>query len=158
MMGAEIAVGYLCAYLVRKARRAGDAADAEVDRTVDAGMAKVHDLVTRALGEDPALDQARSEAASEQAEVSEGTRRWVTHALTGAAQGDAALAQALADAVKEVQAATAASTEPGAVTAQGEGIAVGGGVSVKAEAGGVAALRMRDVSLGNPQAPGPQHT
>lgn len=87
MMGAEIAVGYLCAYLVRKARRAGDAADAEVDRTVDAGMARVHDLVTRALGEDPALDQARSEAASEQAEVSEGTRRWVTHALTGAAQG-----------------------------------------------------------------------
>jgi hypothetical protein len=40
---AAVAVGYLFAWLVRKAKRAGGRADAEADRVVDAGMNRLHE-------------------------------------------------------------------------------------------------------------------
>jgi hypothetical protein len=40
---AAVAVGYLFAWLVRKAKRAGGRADAEADRVVHAGMDRLHE-------------------------------------------------------------------------------------------------------------------
>jgi len=62
MTGIEIAVGYVFAWLVRKANRVAGRADAEVDRTLDAAMSKLHDVVSTKLGEDPALKKLAEEA------------------------------------------------------------------------------------------------
>ncbi|WP_405584383.1 hypothetical protein [Streptomyces sp. NBC_01190] len=125
MFGAEIAVGYLCAYLVRKARRAGGAVDGEVDRVVDAGMERVHDLVTRALGDDPALVLAARQAGGVDGanggdgEVSERTRARLTGAVEEAVESDAELARALAEAVAALEAALKAALEAGVRAAPG---------------------------------------
>lgn len=74
VVGVEIAVGYVCAWLVGKARRVGGRVDAEVDRGLDAGVERVHQVVSRALGGDSALERAAEEA--EGGEVSVRTRRW----------------------------------------------------------------------------------
>ncbi|MCC3776136.1 hypothetical protein [Streptomyces sp. UNOB3_S3] len=58
----EIAIGYFAAWAFRKARRVGGAADAEADRVLDAGMARVHDLVSAGLGEDPSVRRMAAEA------------------------------------------------------------------------------------------------
>ncbi|MFB7337781.1 hypothetical protein ACFC00_40230 [Streptomyces adustus] len=104
MTGVEIAVGYLCAWLVGKARRVAGRADAEVDRGLDAGMDRLHELVSAKLGADPALARAREEAGAGQGEPSERTRQRLVLALEDAAETDqdfaAALKQALA-AVRE---------------------------------------------------------
>ncbi|MBM9509461.1 hypothetical protein [Actinacidiphila acididurans] len=104
MFGVEIAVGYACAYLVRKARRAGDAADAEVDRVVDAGLERVHGLVTRALGDDPALELAGRQASGQDG-VSERTRVRLAGALEEAVESAPDLARELEEALAAVQAA-----------------------------------------------------
>ncbi|MFD7027255.1 hypothetical protein ACFWAR_04370 [Streptomyces sp. NPDC059917] len=153
MTGVEIAVGYVCAYLVSKARRAGRQADAEVDRVVDSGMERVHDLVSGALGDDRALELAEEQAQS--GEVSERTRRRLTDAVDEAAESDTVFADALREAIDQLQEAAEAS---GAVIATGDGIAIGGNVSLRAESGSAAALRMGDVSLGNPPVPGSHQT
>ncbi|MFD7026448.1 hypothetical protein ACFWAR_00190 [Streptomyces sp. NPDC059917] len=44
---------------------------------------------------------------------------------------------------------------PGGVLARDHGVAVGGSVEVRADHGSVAALRVGDVTLGNPSQPGP---
>jgi len=44
----------------------------------------------------------------------------------------------------------------GAVTAGGDGIAIGGNADIKADRGSAAALRMGDVTIGNPPMPGPE--
>ncbi|MFF4509269.1 hypothetical protein [Streptomyces sp. NPDC001401] len=146
MTGIEVAVGYVCAYLVRKARRAAGKADAEVDRLVDAATEKVHDVVSRALGDDPALQRAGAEAATETGEVSVLTRRRVADALTAAAQDDADLAAALDAAVREAQSAVQAA---GGAVASDEGVAIAGNVSNRADRGSVAAQRVGDVTIGN---------
>jgi hypothetical protein len=103
--GVEIAVGYLFAWLVRKAKRVAGPADAEVDRVLDAGMERVHGLVGVKLGQDPALERAREEAQAGQGELSERTRRRLVDALDEAAERDTDFAQDLAQAVAAVQAA-----------------------------------------------------
>lgn len=154
VFGAEVVVGYVCAYLVRKARHAAGAADAEVDRALDAGMERVHGLVSRALGEDdPALLRAGQQAAAESAEIPERTRRRLADALEEAAEGDPAWAAELQRAVAELWEAEA---RTGAVIAGDGGIATAGSVDVRADHGSVAALRVGDVALGNPPVPGPR--
>jgi hypothetical protein len=103
--GVEIAVGYLIAWLVRKAKRVGGRADAEVDRGLDAGMDRLHELVSAKLGADPALERAQEEAEASLGEPSERTRRRLVDALDEAAERDTDFAQALARAVAAVQAA-----------------------------------------------------
>lgn len=141
--GVEIAVGYLCAWLVAKARRVAGRADAEVDRGLDAGMDRLHELVSGALGEDPALERAAEEA--DAGEVSVRTRRRLTDALDEAVEQDGELAAALRQVLGEVR----------EVSADGDGIAVAGDVGIHAEGGSAAALRMGDVTIGNPPVPGP---
>jgi hypothetical protein len=124
--------------------------DAEVDRAVDAGMGRVHDLVSGALGDDAALRRAGEQA--ETGEVSERTQRRLTDAVDEAAESDTAFADALRDAVEQLQEAAKASET---VIATRDGIAIGGKVSVRAESGSAAAVRMGDVTVGNPPLPGP---
>lgn len=107
MTGTEIAVGYLFAWAVRKAKRVAGRADAEVDRTLDAAMDRLHDLVSRKLGEDPALRRLAEEAAAGQEKPTDRTRQRVQLALEEAAEQDSGFAEglnALARAVEELQA------------------------------------------------------
>ncbi|OHV27674.1 MULTISPECIES: hypothetical protein [Pseudofrankia] len=107
MTGIEVAVGVLFAWAVRKARRVGAQADAEVDRAVDAGMDRVHELVSRALGEDPALGRLQEEAQAGAVELSERTQQRVARAVEDAAERDPGFAAALDQAVRDLQAAAA---------------------------------------------------
>ncbi|MFD6822746.1 hypothetical protein ACFWC5_20555 [Streptomyces sp. NPDC060085] len=113
MTGIELAVGYVVAWAVGKARRVAGRADAEVDQVLDAGMDRVHEVVAARLGTDPALEQTVSEAASEQGEVSSRTRTRLQLALEEQTEQDPAFATALQEAVAAVQAA-ASQAGPGA--------------------------------------------
>lgn len=150
----EIAVGYVFAWLVGKARRVAGRADAEVDRGLDAGMDRLHELVSAKLGDDPALERAREEAAAGLEEPSQRTRQRLELSLEDAAERDSGFAEAVEQAVKELQATLAASAS--GVSVSGGGQAIGGNVSIHAEGGSAAALRMGDVSFGNPSKPGPE--
>ncbi|WP_250399921.1 hypothetical protein [Streptomyces cellostaticus] len=125
MTGVEIAVGYAFAWLVGKARRVAGRADAEVDRGLDAGMDRLHELISAKLRDDPALQRAREEAEAGQDELSARTRHRLELALEDAAEHDADFAAALAWVVVELQAAgpvdTAADT--------GSSLATGGGTA-----------------------------
>jgi hypothetical protein len=92
MFGVDVAAVYVFGWLVRKAKRAAQGVDAEIDRTVDAGVGRLHDLVTAKLGGDQALQRAREEAGAGDAELSERTRRRLTDALEDAAEHDQDLA------------------------------------------------------------------
>ncbi|MFC9636457.1 hypothetical protein ACFTY8_46605 [Streptomyces mirabilis] len=152
MTGIEIAVGYVFAWAVRKAKRVAGRADEEVDRSLDAGMDKLHDLVSRKLGQDPALQKLAEEAEAGQDKPSDRTQRRVKDALEEAAEQDPGFAEALDYAVKELQ---ALSRTAGGVSAGDGGQAVGGNVDIRADNGSFAAWNMGGVSLANPQQPGP---
>ncbi|WP_327289293.1 hypothetical protein [Streptomyces sp. NBC_01198] len=151
MFGAELAVGYVFAWAVRKARRVAGAADEVVDQTLDAGVERVSRLVTDHLGGERALARVEEEAAAGAVELSRQTRQFLLLALEDEAGRDAAFAQALEEAVTAARAAEAAGAS---AVASGDGIAVGGNVGIRAENGSAAALRMGDVTLGNPRPPG----
>ncbi|MFD8811160.1 hypothetical protein ACFV23_06655 [Streptomyces sp. NPDC059627] len=93
------------AWLVGKARRVAGRADDEVDRTLDAGMDRLHDLVSRKLGADPALERAREEAESGQEELTERTRRRLTDSLEDAVERDGEFAATLEQLVEQLRAA-----------------------------------------------------
>ncbi|MFF9457719.1 hypothetical protein [Streptomyces flaveolus] len=150
--GVEVAVGFVFAWLVRKAKRVGDRADGEVDRGLDAAMERLHDLVSRRLGQDPALERAGEEAAEGRDELSERTRRRLMDLLEDAAERDPGFGRALADLVEELQAARAAG---GGVSATGHGIAIAGNVDIRADNGSAAALTMGSVTIGAPVDPPP---
>ncbi|MFE0684369.1 hypothetical protein ACFW17_26655 [Streptomyces sp. NPDC058961] len=95
MTGIEIAIGYLFAWAVRKARLAAGRADGEVDRMVNAGMDRLHEVVSRKLGDDPALRRLTDEAASGQELPSDRTRQRVRLALEEASETDPGFAVAL---------------------------------------------------------------
>ncbi|MFI8387902.1 hypothetical protein [Streptomyces sp. NPDC085540] len=134
----EIAVGYVFAWAVRKAHLVAGRADGEVDRALEAGMDRVHDVVSRKLGQDGALVQVEREAGADPAELAANTRQWLALSLNNAAKHDAQFAAALLAVVKEVREAERAA----GVSASGDGIAIGRDVSVHAETGGVSAVRI----------------
>ncbi|MCA1219384.1 hypothetical protein [Streptomyces sp. 8L] len=57
---------------------------------------------------------------------------------------------------EELRALLAGRASPGGVSAGPGGLAVGGGVNVRADHGSAAAVTMGDVTLGNPPQPGPR--
>ena len=157
MTGIELAVGYTFAWLVRKAKRVAGRADAEVGRSLDAGMDRLHDLVSRKLGADPALQRAAEEAEEGLPEPSERTRRRLTDSLEDAAERDTAFAQALKELVEHLQAHSAPAAG-GRVTASSGGQAVGGNLDIRADNHSVAAVNIGDVTMGqtgNPPTPDP---
>ncbi|MFJ5229557.1 hypothetical protein ACIQBJ_06595 [Kitasatospora sp. NPDC088391] len=132
----EHAVGYVFDWEARGVRPVG----AEVER--------VHQVVSRRLGEDPALAELVAEARAAVAELSADTRQWLTLSLNAVAKRDAEFAAALLAAVEAVRAAERAA----GVSATDRGIAIGGNVSIRATGpGSVAALRIDGpVSTGLP--------
>ncbi|MFI9100946.1 hypothetical protein ACIGXA_10485 [Streptomyces fildesensis] len=146
----EIVVGYVFAWAVRKARRVGGRADAEVDQALDAGMERLHGLVARQLGSDASLVRVEEEALAGE-ELTPRTRQRLALALEDEMERDAVFAETLSRAVKEVRAAAG----PGGVSAGDSGLAVGGNLDIRADHGSAAAVRMGDVHLGNPPVPGP---
>jgi hypothetical protein len=154
VVGVELAVGYVFAWAVRKARRVAGRADAEVDQTLDAGMDRLHGLITAKLGQDPALERALEEAESGQEELSERTRRRLVDSLEDVAERDLAFAEVLGELVSKLQTGVAG----GGVSASSDGQAIGGNVDIRADGGSVAALKTGDVTIGragNPPLPGP---
>ncbi|MFE6056853.1 hypothetical protein ACFQ6N_39460 [Kitasatospora sp. NPDC056446] len=152
--GVEVAVGYVFAWAVRKARLIAGRADGEVDRALEAGMDHVHDVVSRKLGQDPALEQTVEEAGEGQGQLSDNTRQWLEASLNNAARKDAEFAAALKAAVEQAQAVERAAA---GVSANGGSIGIGGDAHVHAEGGSVAAVQISGpVTLGpaNPQQPG----
>ncbi|MBI0314356.1 phosphorylase family protein, partial [Streptomyces javensis] len=106
--GVELAVGYLFAWAVRKARRVVGRADVKVGQSLDAGMDRLHGVVAARLGFDPALERMVEEAASGLGEPTDRTRRWLKLSLEDAVERDTAFADALRQAVSELQAVSAA--------------------------------------------------
>jgi hypothetical protein len=150
MTGIEIAIGYVFAWAVRKAKRVAGRADAEMDRSLDASMDRLHDLVSRKLGPDPALQRLTEEATTGQAQPSDRTRQRVQLALEDAAETDPDFAAELARLVEQLQTAGA-----GTAIAGDGGQAVGGNVSIQATNNSAAAWTMGNVTLENPPQPGP---
>ncbi|MEU3117156.1 chromosome partitioning protein [Micromonospora chalcea] len=146
MVGAEIVVGYLIAWAVRKVKLIGGRLDNEVDNALSAGLDRLHDVVEDKLGGHPALAELEQEAAS--GEVTDLTRQQVELAIRAAEKKDAEFARLLAEAGAELEA------QPGAAAAAfavGPGAAAAGGrVDIRADHGSAAAMTMRDVTLGPP--------
>ncbi|GAA4240856.1 hypothetical protein GCM10022254_67250 [Actinomadura meridiana] len=101
MTGIELAAGAAVGYLVRKLRRVGNQANAEVDRALEAGMDAIHDLVTVRLGPDPALATLTEQVPT--GLVNDRTLRRVTDAVTDAAEADPAFAERLKQLVDDLQ-------------------------------------------------------
>jgi hypothetical protein len=109
--GIEVVAGMAVAYLVRKLRRVGDRADAEVDRALDAGMDSLHKAISRRLGHDQALLRLETEAA-ESAEPTELTVRRSTDAIAQAALDDPDFAGELEALVARLDELAAAAGQP----------------------------------------------
>lgn len=155
MTGMEIAVGYVFAWLVRKARRVAGRADEEIDRTLDEAMDRLHGLVSEKLGEDPALHRLADEAEAGQEQPGDRTRQRVQLALEDAAEQDPGFREALDRAVEQVQFLDRAAPV-GGVSAGDGGVATGGNTHIQADHGSAAAVNMGNVTLGNPSQPGPR--
>jgi hypothetical protein len=149
--GWELVVGYLTAWAARKARRAGERLDDDVDLVIDTELDKFHDLIARKLGTDPSLERLELEAAAGQ-EVSTRTRRRVEDALAEAAETDHEFAVKLDASLAELRQAGVTPV----MTVSGERSAtIIGDVEVKAE-GGVAVGAAGTVNVGGPAADPPK--
>ena len=144
MVEAEIVVGYLIVLALRKAKRFGGQPDGEADQVLDAGLDRLHSLLTHKLAGHPVLADLEHEAAYT-GEVTELTRQQVELAVRAAESRDSTFARNLAEALEWLGRQPAA----GAVLAMGlDAVALGGAASIHVEGGGVAAVRMGDVRLG----------
>jgi hypothetical protein len=136
VVGVELVVGYVFAWLVRKGRRAGWRADGHVDQAVDAAVdrlgGKLHELVAGKLHDDPSLVRLTEEADQGVVEPSTRTRTRVALAVEDAAERDVDFAAAIEELVRRLQAAQ------GGVSAGTGGVAVGGDVQVSATQNGFA--------------------
>jgi broad specificity phosphatase PhoE len=106
MMGLELVVGYLTAYAVRKAHRVGRRLDDEVDRAIDDGLDKLHEIVSEKLGDDPAVLQLEREAEAGVENVRSSER--VRLALEEAAETDPEFSRHIEEALARLKAAGAA--------------------------------------------------
>ena len=155
MFGAEVVVGYVFAWLVRKAKRVGERADDHVDEALDAGVdrlgEKLHDLVTGRLRGESALERLESEAGEGKEAPSPRTAQRMALALEDAAEQDPEFAGAVEGLVSELKAASA--------VAGAGGLAVAGSLTIHAEGGSIAAGVIHGgAQVGNPSVPGPQHS
>jgi flagellar hook-basal body complex protein FliE len=156
VFGAEVVVGYVFAWLVRKGQRAAKRADGQVDEAIDAGVdrlgGKLHELVAGKLGEESSLVRLQEEADSGAAEPSSRTQQWMTFALEDAIEHDASFGSALEELVRQLQETQheAASSADAATTA-------GRDVNVKSDRGSFAAGSVTvqgGLHFGNPTVPG----
>lgn len=147
---AGLVAGYVAAWAVRKAKRAGAVLDAETDDVIDTLGDRLHEVVAAKLGGDPALGEMQEEVAAG-LNVSDLTRQRVELALLAAAGKDTDFARQVSGLVEQLKAAELAG---GRATAIGQNsVAVAGDVSIQARDGSVAAWSLGDVRLGGPGDP-----
>lgn len=151
VLEAGVAAGYVVAWAVRKARRAGGRLDAEADAVIDAGLDRLHEVVAAKLAGHPVLTELVEEAEAG-GEVTELTRQQVELAIAAAARRDEAFAQAAAELIGQLQ-------EAGQIVIAGRGPTVfTGNVHVRAEGRGIAVGQVGgdvNVGLDLPDPPGP---
>jgi len=142
--GIELVVGYLVAWGVRKARRVGQAADAEVDQVIDASLDKLHNFVSEALSGESSLGALEKESSAGQ--VSARTRQRVELALAEAAES-ADIQKKLTELVEQVrQAESSAGVQ--LLSASDRGIVAGGDVDIHADRGSLAVGTAGDITFG----------
>jgi hypothetical protein len=128
VVGAELVVGYVFAWLVGKGKQVGARADGQVDEVLDAGVDRVgerlHGLVAGKLRGDRAWERLTAEAGEGFDAPSPRTAQRVVLALEEAGDEDAPFAAMVEDLVRRLQAAG------GGVGAGDGGVAVSGSVSV----------------------------
>jgi hypothetical protein len=146
---AGVIVGYVIAWLSRKAQRAGGRLDGEVDAAMDAGLDRLHQVVAKKLGNDPALTDLDDEATTGEP-VSELTRQRVELSVQAAAGRDQGFAQAVAALVEQVRKAEAEQAGGRAAAIGQDAVAVAGDVEIRAESGSAAAWQMGNVQIGHP--------
>jgi hypothetical protein len=100
MIGLDLVVGYMAAYAVRKAQRAGKRVDVEVDRVIDARLERLREVVTERLGDDPAVQELQHEV--EEGVASSRTARRITLAIEAAAAADGEFADRLHEVLNEL--------------------------------------------------------
>jgi hypothetical protein len=143
-MGLEVAVGFLIAWAVGKARRAGKQLDGVADEVVDASAGRLRDVLMRKLGKDSAVERLRREAARPEG-VSDRTTQRVRLALEDAVEHDRGFAA-------ELESALAEAAENGGLVATSGGTAVSG--TATASGGGIAIGAVgRDANIGQPPDP-----
>jgi hypothetical protein len=152
VVGADLVVGYLFSWLVRKAKRVGTCADERIDQALDAGVdragERLHELVAGRLHGDPAFERLSVEAGQRLKEPTPRTAQRVTLALEDAAEQDPGFADAV-DALVAILAA-------GSAVAGAGGLAVAGPMQVHAEGASIAAGVVNGgARITNPPVPGP---
>jgi hypothetical protein len=153
MVGLDLVVGYLAAWAVRKARRAGESLDHDTDLVLDSWLERLHDLVAAKLGAGAPLEILDAEA-EKSGEVSDQARQLVATALAEAADRDQDFATRVARFVTEMQRGGLGGVATGGTV---RAAAVGGVAEIRADRGSAAALTMGDVRIGvppDPPAPG----
>ena len=135
---AGVVAGYVIAWAVRKAKRAGGRLDVEADGVIDASLDRLHEVVAARLGGHPALAELveEAEAAGGAGEVSDLTLQQVELALTAAAREDDLFGRELTELVARVREAEQAA---GSAVIAGPGSAVfTGSAEARAASGGIA--------------------
>jgi hypothetical protein len=131
MIGLDVVVGFLVAWVVRKARRVAGRVDAEIDQALDASLDRLHEVVVGKLGGDPSVEKLQAEV-EKSGTASPRTQDRVRLALEDAVEEDSDFAAALEAALSRVQTALGA----GGARAGHQGVAISG--DVRADHGGVA--------------------
>lgn len=148
MTGIELVAGFLLMWAARKARRVAAGLDKEVDNAIDAGLAKLHDVVTAKMGSDSSLAQLEREG-REGVENSRTIQR-VNLAIEEAAETDQKFAEEVAEAIEALQ-----RTEGVDLGQFSTALQAGRDIKVTATRRGVAAVNIHGpVLTGNPPTPG----
>lgn len=102
---AGVATWYMIAWAVRKARRAAGRLDAEVDQMIDAGLDRLHEVVTAKLAGHPVLAELVEEAqtAGDVDGISGLTRQRIELELTAAAGKDDEFGRAVTESVARLR-------------------------------------------------------
>src|SRR5215472_4489686 len=125
MVGLELVAGYLVAWVVRKATRAGKRLDEETDEVMDAGLDRLHEVIAAKLGSDPAIAKLETEV-SQGLEPSDRTIRRVNDAVDEAAEDDSQFAALLTEALARLdEARGSASSVAGIDLRNAKGVQVG---------------------------------
>jgi len=154
MVGVEVLVGYLVAWGVRKARRAGQAVSGEADRLLDAGLDQLHQTVTGLLGDESPVAQVEAEA-RESGQVSRATQARMGLALEEVLVDQPDAEARLVELLERLRQAEAVAGVR-LVSSVSGGVSIGGNAQVHAEHGAVAAIRTGDITMGAPIQPHPQ--